>query len=59
MPDGVRAVAALDPLRHAVALLRGAWLGEPWSALWAETAVVAALLVVAAVVAVARFRWET
>jgi len=58
MPQGVRAVAALNPLHHAVSLLRGAWLGEPWSGLLVETAAVAGLLVVAAAVAVARFRWE-
>jgi len=58
MPQGVRDVAALNPLHHAVSLLRGAWLGEPWSGLLVETAAVAGLLVVAAAVAVARFRWE-
>ena len=58
MPEAVRRTAELNPLQHAVALLRGAWFGEPWSGLAASTAVVAGLLVVSAMVAAARFRWS-
>ena len=58
MPQGVRDVAAFNPLLHAVTLLRGAWNGEPCSSLVIEVAAVVALFVAAALVAVARFRWE-
>ncbi len=58
MPQGVRDVAAFNPLLHAVTLLRGAWNGEPCSSLVIEVAAVVALFVVAALVAVVRFRWE-
>jgi ABC-2 type transport system permease protein len=58
MPSAVQAVAHALPLTYAVSLLRGAWLGEPWSAhVWD----VAALVVVfgACTALSARFfRWE-
>jgi ABC-2 type transport system permease protein len=57
-PPFLRAVARVLPLTYAVSLLRGIWLGEPWSAHLGD---VAALLIVAAigVVLSARFfRWE-
>ena len=57
MPEAVQRAAQFNPLHHAVALLRGAWFGEPWSALAASALVVAGLAVVAAGVAAARFRW--
>jgi hypothetical protein len=31
MPEAVQRAAAFNPLYHAVALLRGAWFGEPWA----------------------------
>lgn len=57
MPEGVRQAAMLNPLNHAVSLLRGAWQGAPWSDLMVETTVVATLLVAAAAFAAWRFRW--
>jgi ABC-2 type transport system permease protein len=58
MPEAVRQAARLNPVHHAVALLSGAWRGEPWSSLAAETAVVGGLLVVAGAFAAWRFRWD-
>jgi hypothetical protein len=40
-----------------VALLRGAWFGEPWAGMAGSAAVLAGLLVVAAAIAAVRFRW--
>lgn len=57
MPSAVQRAAQFNPLQHAVTLLRGAWFGEPWSALAASTTIVAGLLVVAAAFAAWRFRW--
>ncbi|MFU8889329.1 MAG: ABC transporter permease [Trueperaceae bacterium] len=58
MPAAVQRAAQYNPLYHAVALLRGAWFGESWSALAASVAVVAGLLVGGAAFAARRFRWE-
>jgi len=58
MPAAVQRSAQLNPLYHAVTLLRGAWFGEPWGVLAASAAVVAGLLVFAAAFAAWRFRWD-
>ena len=58
MPTAVQQAAAFNPLQHAVALLRGAWFGEPWSGLAASAAVVVGLLVMSAAIAATRFRWS-
>jgi ABC-2 type transport system permease protein len=58
MPAAVQRVAQLNPLYHAVTLLRGAWFGEPWSALAGSAAVIMGLLVGAAAFAAWRFRWD-
>ncbi|MBW6454521.1 MAG: ABC transporter permease [Trueperaceae bacterium] len=58
-PLVVVGAAQLNPLYHAVTLLRGAWFGESWSAVaGSAAAVIAGLLVVAAAFAAWRFRWE-
>jgi len=58
MPEAVRRVAEFNPLLHTVTLLRGAWFGEPWSALASSVAVVAGLLVAGSAIAAARFNWS-
>lgn len=58
MPEAVRRAAEFNPLQHAVALLRGAWFGEPWSGVVMSATVVAGLLVAGAAIAAARFRWS-
>jgi ABC-2 type transport system permease protein len=57
MPEAVQRAAAFNPLQHAVALLRGAWFGEPWAGLAGSAAVLVGMMVVAAAIAAARFRW--
>lgn len=57
MPEAVQRAAQFNPLHHAVALLRGAWFGEPWSALAGSAAVILGLAVVSAAIAAPRFRW--
>jgi ABC-2 type transport system permease protein len=58
MPETVRTIAKFVPLTHVITLLRGAWFGEPWSALLTEVAVLVGLLVVGTVVSALTFRWE-
>jgi ABC-2 type transport system permease protein len=57
MPDAVQRAAGFNPLQHAVALLRGAWFGDPWAGLVGSAAVLVGLVVVATVIAAVRFRW--
>ena len=58
LPPMLQAVAHALPLTYAVSLLRGAWLGEPWSSHIGD---IAALVIVFAVCTAASarvFRWE-
>src|SRR5262245_31559998 len=50
LPSGVQAAARLMPFTYAVSLLRGAWLGEPWSAHIGDVAALLLTLVVCTVV---------
>jgi len=58
LPPGAQSVAHVVPLTYAVSLLRGAWLGEPWSSHIGD---IAALVIVFAICTAASarvFRWE-
>jgi ABC-type polysaccharide/polyol phosphate export permease len=58
MPEGVRELTRLVPLRYVVDLLQGVWFGESWAAHAANLAVLAGLLVVGAFMSARTFRWE-
>jgi ABC-2 type transport system permease protein len=58
MPAAVQKISAFVPLTYVVNLLRGLWVGQPWSAFTTEVIVLAALLVVSVLVSVKTFRWE-
>jgi len=58
LPEGVKRFARFLPLTHVVALLRGLWTGEPWSAHLTNVGVLAGVLVMGVVVSVITFRWE-
>jgi ABC-2 type transport system permease protein len=58
LPRGVQAAARLMPFTYAVSLLRGAWLGEPWSAHIGDVAALLVTLVVCTAVSAKIFRWE-
>jgi ABC-2 type transport system permease protein len=38
--------------------MRGLWVGEPWSELWPEVAVLTGILVVCGAISARLFRWE-
>ncbi len=58
LPASIRAIAQFLPLTYVVALLRGLWLGDPWSQHLKEVAILAGIMVVATLVAAKVFRWE-
>jgi len=58
LPRGVQAVARLMPFTYAVSLLRGAWLGEPWSAHIGDIAALIATFVICTALSSRIFRWE-
>jgi ABC-2 type transport system permease protein len=58
LPAGLRQVADFIPLTYVVKLMRGLWVGDPWSGLAPEVAVLGFLLVLATAISVRVFRWE-
>jgi ABC-2 type transport system permease protein len=58
LPPGLRLVADFIPLTYVVKLMRGLWVGEPWSSLTFEVAVLSVMLVVATAISVRVFRWQ-
>lgn len=58
LPDGVRKFSNFLPLTHVVTLLRGLWIGEPWSQHTTEVIVLLSLLVIGVFVSSKTFRWE-
>ena len=58
LPRGVEAAARLMPFTYAVSLLRGAWLGEPWSAHIGDIAALIATFVICTALSSRIFRWE-
>ncbi len=58
MPAGVVKLSAFLPLTYVVNLLRGLWIGRPWSAHLPDVGVLVGMLVVGIVVSARTFRWE-
>jgi ABC-2 type transport system permease protein len=58
LPSSVQQIAAFLPLTYVVKLMRGLWVGEPWSDLWLEVVVLTAVLVVCGLASARFFRWE-
>jgi len=58
LPPGVQRIADFLPLTYVVKLMRGLWVGEPWSDLWVEVAVLTGILVVCGAISARFFRWE-
>ena len=57
-PETMRQYSKALPLTHVVTLLRGLWMGEPWTDHLTEVAVLAALFVIGVTVSARTFRWE-
>ena len=58
LPEAIRKVSTFLPLTYVVNLLRGLWIGQPWSAFTSEVIVLAAILVVGVLISIKTFRWE-
>lgn len=57
LPPTVRQVANFLPLTHVVTLLRGLWIGAPWSAHLVEVAVLSGMLLIGVLLSAKTFRW--
>ena len=58
LPAGVQRIADFLPLTYVVRLMRGLWVGEPWSNLLPEVLVLTGMLVVCSAISARFFRWE-
>ncbi len=58
MPAGLRSVAEMLPMTHAVLLLQSLWFGQPWSNSMTHVLVMVATMVVGLVLSANLFRWE-
>jgi ABC-2 type transport system permease protein len=58
LPPGMQSVAHVVPLTYAVSLLRGAWLGEPWSAHLSDIAALVLIFSLCTALSARVFRWE-
>jgi ABC-2 type transport system permease protein len=57
-PPALRTIAQILPLSHSASLMRGIWVGEPWSAHLGDVAALAAIFVVCVAISARVFRWE-
>ena len=58
LPSSVQRIADFLPLTYVVKLMRGLWVGEPWSDLWLEATVLTGILVICGAISARFFRWE-
>jgi len=58
LPPGLRHVSDFIPLTYVVRLMRGLWLGDPWTSIRLDVAVLSGILVSATVVSARVFRWQ-
>jgi ABC-2 type transport system permease protein len=58
LPPGLQTLSHVVPLTYAVNLLRGIWIGEPWSAHLLDVVALAACFVACTVLSAKVFRWE-
>jgi ABC-2 type transport system permease protein len=56
LPDGARTIGRYEPLTHTVIAIQDPWFGFGWNA--GKLGIVAAVTVVAAALALWRFRWD-
>ena len=58
LPPAMQSVAHVVPLTYSVSLLRGAWLGEPWSAHLGDIAALVLVFGICTALSARVFRWE-
>jgi ABC-2 type transport system permease protein len=58
LPETILKVSRFLPLTYVVTLLRGLWVGDPWSKHLTEVLVLVGILVVGVLISIKTFRWE-
>lgn len=58
MPAAVQKISAYLPLTYVVNLLRGLWVGEPWSKHLLDAGVLVGMLILGIIISLKTFRWE-
>ena len=58
LPESIRRISQVFPLTYVVNLLRGMWIGDPWSRHLVDVAVLAGMIVIGVAVTAKTFRWE-
>ena len=58
LPESIRRISQVLPLTHVVNLLRGTWIGDPWSRHLVDVAVLAGMIVLGVAITAKTFRWE-
>jgi ABC-2 type transport system permease protein len=58
LPETILKISKFLPLTYVVTLLRGLWIGDPWSQHLTEVFVLLGMLVLGVIISVKTFRWE-
>jgi ABC-2 type transport system permease protein len=58
LPETIKKISTFLPLTYVVTLLRGLWVGDPWSTHLTDVFVLAGILVVGVLISIKTFRWE-
>lgn len=58
LPNTIIKVSRYLPLTYVVNLLRGLWVGNPWSAHLTDTLVLSGVLILGLLISIKTFRWE-
>lgn len=58
LPESILKVSRFLPLTYVVTLLRGLWVGNPWSKHYTEVFVLLGLIVIGVLISLKTFRWE-
>jgi ABC-2 type transport system permease protein len=58
LPETILKISKFLPLTYVVTLLRGLWIGNPWSQHISEVIVLLGMLVLGVLISIKTFRWE-
>lgn len=58
LPESIKKISTFLPLTYVVTLLRGLWVGEPWSKHVTDVLVLVTILVTGVLLSIKTFRWE-
>lgn len=58
LPETIKQIANFLPLTYVVTLLRGLWVGDPWSKHLTDVLVLTVILIIGLLISTKTFRWE-